>query len=63
MMREIQNCILVESEVPRVKSYLGLKKARSEQESAVCYISCLIMKISQSQDDAVLSDVPAMTPM
>ena len=26
---------LVESEVPRVKTYLGLRKARSEQESAV----------------------------
>ena len=29
---------LVESEVPRVKSYLGLRKARSEPESAVCVI-------------------------
>ena len=28
---------LVESEVPRVKTYLGLRKARSEQESAVWY--------------------------
>ena len=27
---------LVESEVPRVKSYLGLTKTSSERESAVC---------------------------
>ena len=37
---------LVESEVPRVKSYQGLRKARSEQESAVyifkyIYIICI----------------------
>jgi hypothetical protein len=28
---------LMESEVPRMKSYLGLTKARSEPESAVYY--------------------------
>ena len=31
---------LVESEVPRVKSYLGLTKARSEPESAVAGLFC-----------------------
>ena len=31
---------LMESEVPRMKSYLGLTKARSEPESAVAGLFC-----------------------
>ena len=42
---------LVESEVPRVKSYLGLTKARSQPESAVYYCTkyCryLLKKLAQ----------------
>ena len=36
---------LVESEVPRVKTYLGLRKARSEQESAV-FITCTTVRLA-----------------
>ena len=40
MMRGIQNLYLMESEMPRVKSYLKMRKARSEPESAVFNSEC-----------------------